>query len=59
MDENYTEDIKEAVRSNMEYLEDETVEGFISFLEAVGENLYEGELLEKLASAIRDAVDGV
>lgn len=54
-----TEELKEAVSSNIEYLEDGTAEGFISFLEAVSESLYEGELLEQLAEAMRDVIDGV
>lgn len=59
MAEEYTEEIKEAVKANVEYLDMETVDDFITFIESVGESLYEGELLEKVAAAMRDVIDGV
>lgn len=59
MADTYTEEIKEAVRANREYLEGGTVEDFISGLEAIGESLYEGELLEQVAAAMRDEIDGL
>ena len=55
----YTEEIKEAVSANREYLEGSTVEDFIIFLEEVGESIYEGELLEKIAAAMRDEIEGL
>lgn len=55
----YNEELVEAVRANIEYIESETIEDFLSFLEAVGESVYDGEILESLANTIRDVLDGV
>ena len=55
----HSEEMVEAIKVNMDYLESETLEDFIAFLEAVGESLYDGVLIEELASALRDVVDGL
>lgn len=55
----YTEELVEAVKANIDYIESETIEDFLTFLEAVGESVYEGEMLESLARVVRDVLDGV
>ena len=54
-----SEELLEAVKANIEYIESGTVEDFISFLEAIGETLYDGELIESLAQTVRDVIDGI
>lgn len=55
----YTEEIKEAVRGNIDYLNGMDAGEVAVFLEAVGESLYDGELLEQVAEALRDVEEGV
>lgn len=58
MEEEYTEEIFEAVAHNIGYLDAEVVYEVATFLEAVSESLYDGEKLVQVAAAMRDAVDG-
>lgn len=55
----YTEETKEAVTSNIDYLTDVDIESVVAFLNAVGESLYNGELLEEVAEALRDTSEGL
>lgn len=61
MEEDYTEQTLEAVRDNMEYLnsfnEEEKLD-FVGFLEGVAESMEGGEVLEELAKALRDEIEG-
>lgn len=54
----YTEEIKEAVRSNADYLGTIDPNEVAFFLECVAESLYESDLLIEVAEALRDVSDG-
>lgn len=58
MAEEYTDEIREAVRTNIEYLVGNDAQEVALFLESIGETLYNGELLEQVAAALRDLADG-
>jgi hypothetical protein len=56
---NYSEEIGEAVKANAEYLNGIDADAVAVFLEAISESLYEGELLEQIAAALRDVEEGI
>lgn len=50
----YNEEILEAIKANVDYLNDANINDIALFLEAVGESLYNGEVIEQVAAALRD-----
>jgi hypothetical protein len=50
----YNEEILEAIKANVDYLNDANINDIALFLEAVGESLYNGEVVEQVAAALRD-----
>lgn len=50
----YNEEILEAIKANVDYLNDANINDVALFLEAVGESLYNGEIVEQVAAALRD-----
>ena len=55
----YNEEIFEAVQANFEYLNGADANDVALFLESVGESLYDGEIVEHIAAALRDVDTGV
>lgn len=51
------EELIEAIKANFDYLNGADANDVALFLEAVGESLYNGEILENLAAALRDVAD--
>ena len=52
------EELIEAVKANMDYLNGADPNDVAVFLEAVGESIYNGEVIEDLAASIRDVESG-
>jgi hypothetical protein len=55
----YSEEILESIKGNIDYLNGIDAGEVAVFLEAVAESLYDGELLEQVAAALRDVDEGV
>jgi hypothetical protein len=55
----YTEQELEAVRANLRAFDTGDPDDLALFLEAVAEMIEDGEVLERVAAAIRDFTDGV
>lgn len=58
-EEEYTEEMLEAVKTNFDYLSEINPTEVATFLENLADSLYDGELITQLASAIRDVEEGV
>lgn len=55
----YTEQELEAVKANLRAFDTGDSDDLALFLEAVAEMIEDGEVLERVAAAIRDYTDGV
>lgn len=54
----YTEEVLEAVKGNLEYIADVDINDVAEFLEAVSDSLYDGDVVAQVAAAMRDVGDG-